>query len=157
MASLLQTAAIEGVDILNKLSTVCHNKYQCPPLSPAYVQGSKAVILLRGTKAGLGVGFRSGHGILLAHLPAHRPSEPPRWSAPVFLKYNVGQVGFIMGYEQVDTLMLAMTDKVIHQLMTGSHTLLGVDQSMVMFLSEVEDKSDVIASSSGSSDLVGIR
>ena len=38
-----------------------------------------------------------------------------------------------------------------------SHTLLGVDQSMVMFLSEVEDKSDVIASSSGSSDLVGIR
>ena len=52
MASLLQTAASEGMDILNKLSTVCHNKYQCPPLSPAYVQGSKAVILLRGTKAG---------------------------------------------------------------------------------------------------------
>jgi hypothetical protein len=39
--------------------------------------------------AGLGVGFRSGHGILLAHLPAHRPSEPPRWSAPVFLKVSV--------------------------------------------------------------------
>ena len=149
MASLLQTSASEGADILSKLSTVCHNKYQCPPLSPAYVQGSKAVILLRGTKAGepigvhcvvvlrllaghgvlgaaagrgrrlawwrqrrrrlaagtcqsvalhgasctpctaaagLGVGFRSGHGILLAHLPAHHPSEPPRWSAPVFLK-----------------------------------------------------------------------
>ena len=38
-----------------------------------------------------------------------------------------------------------------------SHTLLGVDQSMVMFASEVEDKSDIIASSSGTSDLVGIR
>ena len=32
------------------------------------------------------MGFRSGHGILLAHLPGHHPSEPPRWSAPVFLK-----------------------------------------------------------------------
>ena len=52
MASLLQTAASEGVDILSKLTTVCRNKYQCPPLSPSYVQSSKAVILLRGTKAG---------------------------------------------------------------------------------------------------------
>ena len=38
-----------------------------------------------------------------------------------------------------------------------SHTVLGVDQSMVVLQSEVEDKSDVIAASSGSADLVGIR
>ncbi|EFN55392.1 hypothetical protein CHLNCDRAFT_134482 [Chlorella variabilis] len=156
MANLLQRAASEaspallaappppkgcagtlrGVDIVSKLSNVCKSRYQCPPLSPSYIQEAKAIILMRGTKAGK----HDSRGTCLLPGSARRTtgSEPPHWSAPVFIKVTVGQVGFIMGFEQV------------------SHTVLGVDQSMVVLQSEVEDKSDVIAASSGSADLVGI-
>jgi hypothetical protein len=49
--------------------------------------------------------MRAGHGLLLARLPARRDQEAPRWSSPVFLRVTVGQVGFIMGYEQVRSCM----------------------------------------------------
>lgn len=50
--SLLAKEAAEGVQILERLSNVCRAQFQCPPMSPSYVSESKAVILLRGTKAG---------------------------------------------------------------------------------------------------------
>lgn len=37
---------------MSKLSNVCKSRYQCPPLSPSYIQEAKAIILMRGTKAG---------------------------------------------------------------------------------------------------------
>lgn len=49
---MLQSAASESVQILDNLSRVCRTRYQCPPMSPSYVQEAKALILLRGTKAG---------------------------------------------------------------------------------------------------------
>ncbi|KAL4428444.1 hypothetical protein ABPG75_002533 [Micractinium tetrahymenae] len=139
-ASLLAKEAEEGVQILDRLGNVCKAQFQCAPMSPSYVSEAKAVILLRGTKAGLGLGFRSGHGMLLARMPALAASDPPRWSAPVFLKVNVGQIGFIAGIEHVRT----------------GHTVLGVDQSMVVLRAEVEDKSDIIAASNKAVDLVGV-
>ncbi|KAL4439223.1 hypothetical protein ABPG77_004125 [Micractinium sp. CCAP 211/92] len=154
--SFLAKEAAEGVQILERLSDVCKAQFQCPPMSPSYVSESKAVILLRGTKAGLGLGFRSGHGMLLVRMPTEAASDPPRWSAPVFLKVNVGQIGFIAGIEHVDSFMLAMTNKVLDQLLLGSHTVLGVDQSMVVLQAEVEDKSDIIAASNKALDLVGV-
>lgn len=35
---------------------------------------------------GLGIGFRGGHGIVLARLPPLTATGPPRWSAPIFVK-----------------------------------------------------------------------
>jgi len=37
-------------------------------------------------KAGLGIGYRGGRGIVLARLPPLTATGPPRWSAPIFVK-----------------------------------------------------------------------
>ncbi|KAI3428488.1 hypothetical protein D9Q98_007313 [Chlorella vulgaris] len=160
MSTLLQLTCKESLDVLDRLSQVCHSQYQCAPMSPAYIQEAKGIIILRGTKAGLGVGLRRGHGILLSRLPSRSSTgtafEPPLWSAPVFLKVTIAQLGFIFGFEQLDTFMLAMTRKLHDQLLAGGHTVLGVDQSAVMFRPEIEDKSDLIATAGGDVDLAGI-
>ncbi|PRW44259.1 UPF0420 [Chlorella sorokiniana] len=92
---------------------------------------------------GLGIGYRGGRGIVLARLPPLTASGPPRWSAPIFVK--------------VDTFALSMTSLLLEQLAAGrTHSLTGVDQSLVALGSEVQDKSDVVAASTGASDLVAV-
>lgn len=72
--SLLAREAEEGVQILDRLSDVCKAQFQCPPMSPSYVSEAKAVILLRGTKAGKQPLGRAGvQGSGRADVPAHLP------------------------------------------------------------------------------------
>ncbi|GAB4814474.1 hypothetical protein N2152v2_001520 [Parachlorella kessleri] len=101
-------------------------------------------------------GYRGGHGFMLAKLPPAAPNLPPRWSAPLFLSLSVAELGILMGVERAETFMVAMTDKTVRRLMHGSHTLLGMDQSMVAFAPQIENKSDVIATSNLDADIVSI-
>jgi hypothetical protein len=72
---------------------------------PRYAPSSPPTPPCLPQSAGLGLGVHAGHGLLLARLPARHEQETPRWSSPVFLRVTVGQVGLIMGYEQVRSCM----------------------------------------------------
>jgi len=71
-SKLLREAATEGLDIVTRLSNICKSRYQCPPLSPSFVQEAKAVILLRGHKAGEW-GGAARVGSIAMHGGAHGP------------------------------------------------------------------------------------
>ena len=40
-------------------------------------------------------------------------------SAPLFLTLTVAEAGFIIGFERIDTFMVAMTDKLTSRFMEG--------------------------------------
>lgn len=61
-----------------------------------------------------------GHGFMLVKLPhqtgAHEENTGYRWSSPVFLKVRVAQAGLCFGYARIKSFILAMSDRVLHQL-----------------------------------------
>ena len=68
--------------------------------------------------AGFGLGFRRGRGFMLVKLPRHHHASGStnRWSAPIFVKVNVGEFGLCFGCAQSRSMLLAMSDKLPHQL-----------------------------------------
>ena len=84
--------------------------------SPFHLAKCKAVVLTWSLRAGLGIGLRHGSGFCIAKLP-----PPVCWSAPLFLKLNVAEAGFIIGAEKIDTFMVAMTDKLTSRLVEGRY------------------------------------
>eukprot|EP00887_Chlorella_sp_A99_P005042 scaffold4.g5042.t1 len=110
-ANELARAGEEGLALVDKLSDVCTRRYKsCAPFSPSFISAAHAVILMSTVKGGLGVGYAGGHGIALVKLPATGPEAvtAQEWSAPLFLSLGVAELGICLGFERVDTFMLAM-------------------------------------------------
>ena len=66
------------------------------------------------------MGARIGRGYMLVKLP-HRAGEHEeesgyRWSAPIFVKVRVVEAGLCFGYARSRSFILAMSDRVQHQL-----------------------------------------
>lgn len=93
-SELLRQAANEGCDILTKLSRTCRSRFQCAPLSPAFISEAKAVLLLRTTKAGQRlVGGRGGkHSDVHSRLSDWAPAPASRASPTSLLHISAPQL-----------------------------------------------------------------
>lgn len=65
-------------------------------------------------KAGIGVGFESGHGLLISKLP----SSPTGWSAPLLLGVAAGTLGATLGVSKVDSV-----SKMCHKMSYRCHKI----------------------------------
>ena len=73
-------------------------------------------------KAGLGLGGKYGKGIVMCRQPKRT------WSAPSFVTVEGGSVGFQIGVQQTDVVMLIMNRKGVDKLLGDKFTL-GADAS----------------------------
>jgi lipid-binding SYLF domain-containing protein len=108
--------------------------------------------------AGLGLGGRCDKGFLLKRI-SHGMSPSvnvnvKQWSAPIFIKVRVMFGGLCFGYAKNETFMLAMSEKLLEQLESGAHKMFGIDQTFTIMQASDESKSDVIALSGGTTDLI---
>ena len=141
----LRTLAEEGVALLNAISRREPEALRPWLLDSC---NCKAVVMLWGTKigtficryvvhcrtilkfasllrAGLGLGVRSCHGVVFAKLPPgpgpHDPAHPAptRWSAPLFVRVRVGQVGLCFGWARTRNFLLSMNTELLRELDEG--------------------------------------
>lgn len=81
------------------------------------------VIIMRQYKAGFVVGAKIGHGVILMH-----DRYSGEWSAPAFVRAAEGSVGFQIGGQSVDAIILIMNQAGVDMLLKTRFTL-GVDAS----------------------------
>ena len=110
----------------------------CPPAAadgsahcPHFLPRSKAVLLATCHKAGLGLGFEHGTGVLMARLPGEaaaagglRPSEfaafkSLAWSPPCFISLAGLSSGFTAGLQRADTMIGVLTDAALDRWVLG--------------------------------------
>ena len=85
---------------------------------------AKAVIIAPNMlKAGFVVGGNYGHGLILVK------KDDGSWSPPSFIKLVGGNVGFQIGAESVDLLLVAMSDKGLNGILKN-HVKFGADASV---------------------------
>jgi hypothetical protein len=89
---------------------------------PHFLPRSKAVLLATCHKAGLGLGFEHGTGVLMARLPGEaaaagglRPGDfaalkSLAWSPPCFISLAGLSSGFTAGLQRADTMIGVLTD-----------------------------------------------
>ena len=91
------------------------------------LDGSKCVIVLPGVKkAALGIGGQYGRGVMTCRT-GNDFTGP--WSAPVMMASSGGSVGFQIGGEATDFVILVLTDSGARSIMK-SHVKLGADASV---------------------------
>lgn len=74
-------------------------------------------------KGGLGVGVRFGHGILLVR------DESGKWSQPAFITLTGGSLGWQIGIQSTDVVLVFRTRKSVQTLLSGKLTL-GADAAV---------------------------
>ncbi len=74
-------------------------------------------------KAGLVIGGEAGDGVLLSQ------DRNGAWSGPAFYRLVSGSIGFQIGFEQREVMLLVMTEKGLNSLMTNQIKL-GADVSV---------------------------
>jgi len=73
-------------------------------------------------KGGLGIGGKYGKGVIMCRKPDHN------WTAPLFITIEGGSVGFQIGFEQIDLVMLIMNRRGVEKLIGDKFTI-GADAS----------------------------
>lgn len=129
-SAVLEAAVAEGLQILDDLRTEdsgtdgTKTKFL---LNPVLVKNAKALIFLRTTKVGAGIGVKRGGGFVLTKL------GPGQYSPPCFVTLTSLQAGILLGFEKVSTLCTSMTLRVVDSLKQGSHPVFGTDLSLQVY------------------------
>jgi lipid-binding SYLF domain-containing protein len=97
-------------------------KYQLPF---DLLQTCKGILFLRIWKGGLFVGGISGTGIVMAR-------HNQKWSAPCAVSIGGLQIGFQVGIERVDDILLLRDDAALKLFIENGHFRLGVDASLAV-------------------------
>jgi len=88
----------------------------------AYLEGAKGVLVMPGiTKAGFVIGGKYGQGALLVH---GKPVD--------YYSLAEGSVGWQIGAEKYDMVILFMTDKVLHRFLKSDNWEAGVDAEITL-------------------------
>jgi SH3 domain-containing YSC84-like protein 1 len=84
---------------------------------------SECIAIVPGLKkGGLGLGAKYGKGVVMCR------KQDRSWTAPSFISVEGGSVGFQIGFEQIDVVMLIMNRKGLDKLISDKFTV-GADAS----------------------------
>lgn len=117
----LEAAVAEAVELLDKLTTVDGPEDPNRPAAAVnsfFLENAKGLIFEFCISAGVGVGFRTGHGFAIAKVDG-------KWSAPCFILIKALSVGAVAGIEKVSTLAVAASSKPLDQLSRGETAVVG--------------------------------
>ena len=102
----------ESIDVMNQLASIPEKT-----IPPALLAKAEGVAIIPGViRAGFILGGRYGHGVLLLH-------EHDRWSDPVFITLTGGSIGWQIGVESVDVILVFKTKRSIEGILRGKFTL----------------------------------
>ena len=108
-----------SIDVLKEIMAVPEK--DIPPTLLSNATG--VAIIPHVVKAGLIIGGRYGTGVLLVH------DKDGRWSNPSFITITGGSIGWQIGVEAMDIVMVFKNEKSINLMLSGKFTL-GVDASV---------------------------
>jgi lipid-binding SYLF domain-containing protein len=93
-------------------------------IPPSLFRNAKGLAIIPGViKAGFIVGGRHGKGILVVH------DTKGGWSNPAFISFTGGSVGWQIGAQSADIILVFRTKRSVDNLMKGNFTL-GADASV---------------------------
>jgi lipid-binding SYLF domain-containing protein len=93
-------------------------------ISPALLNNAKGIAIIPGViKAGLILGGRHGSGILVIH------DSKEGWSNPSFVTITGGSIGWQVGVQSADIILVFKSKRSINNIMKGKFTL-GADASI---------------------------
>ena len=93
-------------------------------IPPSLLNNAKGIAIIPGViKAGFSIGGRGGKGILVVH------DTKTGWSNPAFITFAGGSVGWQIGAQSADIILVFRTKRSVDNLMKGKFTL-GADASI---------------------------
>jgi lipid-binding SYLF domain-containing protein len=116
-------------------------KYQLPI---DLLQTCKGILFLRIWKGGLFLGGITGTGIVMAR-------HNQKWSAPCAISIGGLQIGFQVGIERVDDILLLHDDAALKLFIENGHFRLGVDASLAVGSFGRDSNMGVVMSQGGES------
>jgi lipid-binding SYLF domain-containing protein len=128
LATTAATAAPPPGRTLEDAATVLDELAAIPAkgLPPKLLADAHGIAIVpRVVKAGFVVAGRGGHGVVLAK------DKDGNWSDPVFVNLGGGSIGFQVGVESTDVVLVFRTRKGLDRLLDGKNKLtLGADASV---------------------------
>ena len=118
--------SFEGTSKINAASEVLQEILSIPEtgIPPALLHDAYGIAIIPGVlKAAFILGARYGSGILLVH------SKESGWSNPAFIKLYGGGIGWQIGAQSTDVILVFKTGKSISGITNGTFTL-GADASV---------------------------
>ncbi|MDA8433463.1 MAG: lipid-binding SYLF domain-containing protein [Nitrospiraceae bacterium] len=102
----------ESIDVMNRLASIPERT-----IPPALLAKAEGVAIIPGViRAGFILGGRYGQGVLLLR-------ENGRWSDPVFITLTGGSIGWQIGVESVDVILVFKTKRSVEGILRGKFTL----------------------------------
>ena len=120
----LGAQAIENnpVDRLNTSADIIEKTVKLPEkgIPPALLRNAQGIAVIPGViKAGFVIGGSYGRGVLTVR------NEDNQWSDPVFIKLAAGSVGWQIGAQSTDVVLVFKTHRSVEGLLHGKFTLGG--------------------------------
>ena len=102
----------ESIDVMNQLVSIPEKT-----IPPALLSRAEGIAIIPGViRAGFILGGRYGQGVLLLH-------ENGKWSDPVFISLTGGSIGWQIGVESVDVILVFKTKGSVEGILRGKFTL----------------------------------
>lgn len=109
----------DATDVLDQIVSIPEKN-----IPPALLRNAAGIAIIPGViKAGFILGGRYGKGVLLVR------NQKGRWSYPAFISLTGGSIGWQVGVESVDIVLVFKTARSIERIVHGKFTL-GADASV---------------------------
>jgi lipid-binding SYLF domain-containing protein len=109
----------DAADVLDQLLRIPERSIPPALLSRAYA----VAVIPNVVKVGFGVGARRGHGIIVVR------QDDNSWSNPAFITMTGGSIGWQVGAQSTDVILVFRTRKGVERISNGKFTL-GADASV---------------------------
>ncbi|NTV95445.1 MAG: lipid-binding SYLF domain-containing protein [Thiobacillus sp.] len=122
----VQAAAEDPIDRLEAATEILEKTNTMPEqeIPPALLKNAQGIAIIPGViKAGFFVGGSYGKGILNVR------DSYGRWSQPIFLKLAAGSIGWQIGAQSTDVVLVFKTRRSVENLINGTFTL-GADAAV---------------------------
>jgi lipid-binding SYLF domain-containing protein len=111
-AASTRTKIENSIDVMKQLSSIPEKT-----IPPALLAKAQGIAIIPGViRAGFILGGRYGQGVLLLH-------ENGVWSDPVFITLTGGSIGWQIGVESVDVILVFKTRRSVEGILRGKFTL----------------------------------
>jgi len=114
-----ETKVTDAINVIDEIMAIPEKG-----IPPSLLRNAKGLAIIPGViKAGFIVGGRGGKGILVVH------DADGGWSNPAFISFAGGSIGWQIGAQSADIILVFRTKRSVDNLMKGKFTL-GADASV---------------------------